>query len=77
MSDFTLDVVIDREAEQHTLRRLAGAGRHLALLTGRRRVGKTFLLTHTWSDPPLFFFTASKTTPEINRRQLIEDRMVG
>ena len=66
-------VVINREREQEALRRLAGSGRHLALLTGRRRVGKTFLLTNTWAPDALFFFTASKTTPEINRRQLIED----
>jgi len=66
-------IVINREAEQEALRRLAGTGRHLALLTGRRRVGKTYLLTHIWEDHPFFFYTASKTTPEINRRQLIED----
>ncbi|GIV60349.1 MAG: ATPase AAA [Rhodothermaceae bacterium] len=65
--------LVNREVEVQTLRRLARSGCHLALLTGRRRVGKTFLLTHTWTEEPLFFFTASRTTPEINRRQLIED----
>jgi AAA+ ATPase superfamily predicted ATPase len=65
--------LINRDAEQRQLRALADAdGRRLALLTGRRRVGKTFLLTHAWEDRRFFFFTASKTTPEINRRQLIE-----
>lgn len=67
------DLIVNREREKQALRRLAGSGRHLALLTGRRRVGKTFLLTHTWSNLPLFFFTASRTTPEINRRQLLEE----
>lgn len=66
--------LIDRDAERRALNRLADSGRrHLALLTGRRRVGKTFLLTHAWDDRPFFFFTASKTTPEVNRRQLVED----
>ena len=66
--------LIDRDEEQAALRRLADSGRpHLALVTGRRRVGKTFLLTHTWEERAAFYFTASKTTPEVNRRQLIED----
>ena len=66
--------LIDRDAEQAALRRLADSGRpHLALLTGRRRVGKTYLLTHTWGERASFYFTASKTTPEVNRRQLVED----
>lgn len=67
-------LLVDRDAEQAALRRLADSGRpHLALLTGRRRVGKTYLLTHTWGERAAFYFTASKTTPEVNRRQLIED----
>ena len=66
--------LINRDAEQSALRRLADSGRpHLALLTGRRRVGKTYLLTHTWGERASFYFTASKTTPEFNRRQLVED----
>ena len=66
--------LIDRDAEQAALRRLADSGRpHLALLTGRRRVGKTYLLTRTWGERASFYFTASKTTPEVNRRQLVED----
>jgi AAA+ ATPase superfamily predicted ATPase len=66
--------LVNRDAERRALNQLADAGQHrLALLTGRRRVGKTFLLTHAWEDRPFFFFTASKTTPEVNRRQLVED----
>jgi uncharacterized protein len=66
--------LIDREAERAALHRLLEAGKpQLALLTGRRRVGKTFLLSHAWGDRPLFLFTASRTTPEINRRQLLDD----
>lgn len=30
------------------------------------------MLTNGWGDRPFFFFTASKTTPELNRRQLVE-----
>lgn len=45
----------------------------LALVTGRRRVGKTFLLTHAWEAENIFLFTAARTTPELNRQQLIHD----
>jgi uncharacterized protein len=68
------EVLIDREAEQHDLQRLLKVGApQLALLTGRRRVGKTFLLTHGWGVEPYFLFTAARTTGEINRRQLLQD----
>ncbi|MEM1128121.1 MAG: ATP-binding protein [Bacteroidota bacterium] len=67
-------VLIDREEECRQLLRLLNEGRpRLALLSGRRRVGKTFLLNHAWGDRPYFLFTAARTTPELNRRQLIED----
>ncbi len=45
----------------------------MALLTGRRRVGKTFLLLTAWTDQQAFGFTASRTSPELNRRQLLLD----
>ena len=45
----------------------------LALVTGRRRVGKTFLLTHAWEADNIFLFAAARTTPELNRQQLIHD----
>lgn len=45
-------------------------GRQLALIYGRRRIGKTYLLTHAWGDEALYF-TASATSPEINRRALL------
>ncbi|MEM6288029.1 MAG: ATP-binding protein [Bacteroidota bacterium] len=65
--------VVNRESELARLHALADAGGHrLALVTGRRRVGKTYLLTNAWGDRDAFFFTASKTTPELNRRQLVE-----
>lgn len=67
-------ILIDREGELRDLERLLRSGTpQLALLTGRRRVGKTFLLTHGWGGAPLFLFTAARTTGEINRRQLLED----
>lgn len=66
--------IIDREAESAQLRALADSGdRKLALLYGRRRVGKTYLLTHLWEPERVFYFTASATSPEINRRVLIEE----
>ncbi len=67
-------LLIDREQELAKLRELLREGRkQLVLLYGRRRVGKTFLLTNAWPSERTFYFTASATTPEQNRRQLITD----
>lgn len=66
--------LVDRHDEQRELRALLERGRPaLALVTGRRRVGKTFLLTHAWNADHLFLFTAARTTPELNRQQLLHD----
>ncbi|MCA1790220.1 MAG: ATP-binding protein, partial [Thioalkalivibrio sp.] len=66
--------LIDREEEGAELRALSeSGGRKLALVYGRRRVGKTYLLTQLWGDDQAFYFTASATSPEINRRVLIEE----
>ena len=66
--------IIGREKEQAALQGLAQSGqRRLALLYGRRRVGKTHLLTHLWDQERAFYFTASATTPEINRRVLVSE----
>jgi uncharacterized protein len=65
---------VDRDAERAELRELLTRGRpQLALLYGRRRVGKTHLLKHVWPVGTTFHFTAANTTPEQNRRQLIAD----
>lgn len=71
-------MLVNRKAECAALHRLQETDRpQLALLTGRRRVGKTFLLAHAWAEDwaedHVFLFTAARTTPEINRRQLLED----
>jgi AAA+ ATPase superfamily predicted ATPase len=67
-------IIIDREAESAELCALAESGtRKMALLYGRRRVGKTYLLNHLWGPEKTFYFTASATTPEINRKVLIEE----
>jgi uncharacterized protein len=66
--------IIDREAETARLQQLANSGDlKLGLLYGRRRVGKTYLLTHLWGPERTFYFTASATSPELNRRVLIEE----
>lgn len=68
------ETLIDREREIRELRALLESGEpKLALLTGRRRVGKTYLLTHAWPEQATFFFTASRTSAEINRRQLVTE----
>ena len=68
------NLLIDRHEERRALRLLLERERPaLALVTGRRRVGKTFLLTHAWAADHLFLFTAARTTPELNRQQLLHD----
>ncbi len=66
--------LVDRETELHELRALLESNEpRLALLTGRRRIGKTFLLTHAFEADLAFFFIAARTSPQINRRQLLSD----
>ena len=66
--------LIDREGESELLRGLADSGRSaLALVYGRRRVGKTFLLNSLWPPERVLYFTASDTGPAVNRRVLIEE----
>jgi len=66
--------LVNREEEVRELRELVGNDRQLALLYGRRRIGKTFLLTHAWENQDrVLYFTASATSPEINRRALLRE----
>lgn len=64
--------LVDRDHEWAALRALGAApGPALALLYGRRRVGKTYLLRHVWPEDQVFFFTGSETTPAFNRTELV------
>lgn len=66
------DLLVDRDQEVKRLRGLLERGQpQLALLYGRRRVGKTHLLGRAWSGVPAFYFTASETTPAQNRKALL------
>jgi AAA+ ATPase superfamily predicted ATPase len=66
--------LVDRDDERRELSALLATGSpRLALLTGRRRIGKTYLLTHTWSPDRFFLFTATRTTADVNRVQLLLD----
>ena len=74
MTPATPPDLVDRERERAALESLLQRpGASIALVTGRRRVGKTFLLTKALPADTTFFFTATRTTPEQNRRQLIRD----
>lgn len=65
--------LVDRVGEQQALQGLLKrAGPSLAVLYGRRRVGKTFLLKHTWPHGRVFYFTAVDGTSELNRRALLD-----
>lgn len=67
-------MLIDRETELRKLRALAERpDRTMALLTGRRRIGKTYLLRHCWPDRPVFHFAASNISATQNRRALLEE----
>lgn len=67
-------MIIDRETERRELSDLIEQPRKsLALLYGRRRVGKTFLLRNTWPNERVFYYLASDTTPAFNRRELVRD----
>jgi AAA+ ATPase superfamily predicted ATPase len=65
--------LVDRTEERAALRQLLDRpGPTLALVTGRRRVGKTFLLNNTWPDAQTFYFVASEGTSTVNRRELLQ-----
>jgi AAA+ ATPase superfamily predicted ATPase len=65
---------VNREYELERLRTLSAADeRNMVLIYGRRRVGKTYLLTHAWTGEEALYFTASATSPEINRRALLRE----
>ena len=67
------DLLVDRQTERTGLRQLLERqGPVLALVTGRRRVGKTFLLSNTWPDAQLFYFVATEATSTVNRRELLQ-----
>jgi hypothetical protein len=66
------DVIVDRREELDRLHQLLNRGQpQLVLMYGRRRVGKTHLLSRAWKEPRSFYFTASETTPEQNRKALL------
>lgn len=67
-------MLIDRNEEVARLRELAeSSSPKLVFMTGPRRVGKTFLLNHVWPPQEYFLFTASRTSPALNRKQLVRD----
>lgn len=66
--------MINRAQERATLEALFQKGTHqLALLYGRRRVGKTYLLNRVWPGKQVFYFTAAETTEAQNRDALVRD----
>ncbi|WP_419841837.1 AAA family ATPase [Candidatus Poriferisodalis sp.] len=66
-------MLIDREAEAQHLRELADSGRFaLALVRGRRRVGKTYLLNSLWPAERVLYYIASDTGAQVNRRALVD-----
>lgn len=64
---------IDRADEIRELQELTTRAPALALIYGRRRVGKTFLLDHVWSEARRFYFLASDTVSTLNRMELIRE----
>lgn len=68
------ETLINRDSEAQLLRELAESGRSaLALVRGRRRVGKTYLLNNLWPADRVMYYTASDTGAEVNRRVLVDE----
>jgi hypothetical protein len=66
------DAIVDRGPEIARLHALLARGTpQLVLVYGRRRVGKTFLLSGAWPGVLSFYFTASETTAAQNRAALL------
>lgn len=66
--------MVDRDKESAALASLLERrGPVLALLHGRRRVGKTFLLNHIWPEAQTFYYVASDATSELNRLELLSE----
>ena len=66
--------IVNRGSEIAELRAIAAAGKpRIALLYGRRRVGKTFLLQRAFQGHRLFYFLAGDTNPEINKLDLLRE----
>lgn len=67
-------IFVNREVELAELRRLAERGKPtIALLYGRRRVGKTYLLEHAWPGRRVFYFVAADATMDLNRIELVRE----
>lgn len=66
--------LINREAEAARLHTLLERGTPaLALVRGRRRVGKTYLLSNLWAPEQVLHYSASSTTPMLNRQALLQE----
>jgi len=64
--------LVDRTTELNELQSLLDHSEDsMVLVTGRRRVGKTFLLSNTWPDDQTFYFVATEGTSRVNRLELI------
>src|SRR4051812_27835428 len=67
--------LIDRDEERAALRDLVRSGwKQLAILYGRRQVGKTYLLANAWDEARQpFYFLAAAQTADLNRHDLIRE----
>lgn len=67
-----MKIFVDRRKELEELRALSRSEEPaIALLYGRRRVGKTYLLGKVWDNP--FYYLAADTTLETNRTDLLRE----
>ncbi|MCQ3812386.1 MAG: hypothetical protein KTV68_17750, partial [Acidimicrobiia bacterium] len=66
--------LVNREAEAAKLQTLLERGTPaLASVRGRRRVGKTYLLSNLWPFEQALHYSASSTSPMFNRQALLEE----
>lgn len=65
---------VDRQQEVDTLQSFAERNEAvLALVYGRRRIGKTYMLDRAFRGRHFLYFLATDTTAELNRRQIVEE----
>ena len=73
-NSMSLPQLVDRHNEAADLSRLADSGqKQLGILYGRRQVGKTYLLQHSWGDRRVFYFLLAEQTPDLNRQDLLRE----
>lgn len=68
-------LLVDRARQMADLNDLVASGeKQLAILSGRRQVGKTHLLPHAWPTPTrVVYLKMASLTADLNRQDLVRN----